>query len=351
MTLTLDGEHLSIGTSYRYLGVLLCNEVDIFQHHEAAIRQSALRAQAILRRRCLWGCNRYVMVRDLWKLVHVPALTFGNAVVCLSAHTREWLECRQREVGRTAVGCHGAVAKEAIQGDLGWSSFEAREASSKLAYRGRLHFMSRERWARRVFDHLSATCLRTKWTKRLYNLEKKYGFFRTPIRAESETVWKQRATLQIKEEEEAEWRRSSADKSTLATYCEYKTVIGVERMYDNSPGSALLFEARAGALRTLVYRRRFDVDNQVQAALCRACGATEETMEHIVMRCLSVSPPPVEGATLPQALGFQPPQLPQPNSDGGGEDSATSADADAVVARTKCRLTHWWTMVRSRPRK
>lgn len=285
------------------------------------------------------------MVRDLWKLVHVPALTFGNAVVCLSACTREWLECRQREVGRTAVGCHGAVAKEAIQGDLGWSSFEAREASSKLAYRGRLQFMSRERWARRVFDHLSASCLRTKWTKRLYNLEKKYGFFRTPLRAESETAWKRQAGLQIKEEEEAEWRRSSADKLTLATYCEHKSSIGVERIYDNSPGSALLFEARAGALRTLVYRRRFDGDDQVRAALCRACGATEETMEHIVMLCPGVSPPPVEGATLPQALGFQPPQ---PTDD--ATDSAMCTSADAVVTTTKRRLTHWWTMVRSCPR-
>ncbi|KAH7981574.1 hypothetical protein HPB49_025558 [Dermacentor silvarum] len=73
------------------------------------------------------------MVRDLWKLVHVPGLTFSNAVVCMSAPTREWIERRQREVGRVALGCHGAVENEAIQGDLGCSSFEAREAVSKIA--------------------------------------------------------------------------------------------------------------------------------------------------------------------------------------------------------------------------
>ncbi|KAH6930248.1 hypothetical protein HPB50_012260 [Hyalomma asiaticum] len=43
----------------------------------------------------------------------------------------------QRKVGRVALGCHGRVAVEAIQGDLGWSSFEAREASSRVACEGR----------------------------------------------------------------------------------------------------------------------------------------------------------------------------------------------------------------------
>ncbi|KAH6943703.1 hypothetical protein HPB50_025628 [Hyalomma asiaticum] len=93
--------------------------------HEMKTRDAGLRAQCTLRRRCLWGCHRYLMVRDLWKLVHVPGLTFANAVVTMSAATREWLKRRQREVGRIALGCHGMMANEAIQGDIGWSSFEA----------------------------------------------------------------------------------------------------------------------------------------------------------------------------------------------------------------------------------
>lgn len=60
------------------------------------------------------------------------------------------------------LDCHGAVANEAIQGDLGWSSFEAQEAVNKIAYRGCLLCMPRERWAHCVFDYLSATCMRTQ---------------------------------------------------------------------------------------------------------------------------------------------------------------------------------------------
>ncbi|KAH9375140.1 hypothetical protein HPB48_018727 [Haemaphysalis longicornis] len=51
-----------------------------------------------------------------------------------------------------AVGCHGRVANEAVQGDVGWSSFAAQEASSKLAFYNHLLNMHRDRWARRVFE-------------------------------------------------------------------------------------------------------------------------------------------------------------------------------------------------------
>lgn len=86
------------------------------------------------------------MVRDLQKLVHVPALTFVDAVVCLSTPTQKWLGRQQHAVDRTTVGYHRYVANETVQGDHGWSSFEARRASSKLSYRGRLQFMQRKHW-------------------------------------------------------------------------------------------------------------------------------------------------------------------------------------------------------------
>lgn len=88
------------------------------------------------------------------------------------------------------MGCHATVANEAVQG---WSSSEARKDSSKLAFKGRLMFMKCERWAHRVFEYLVAKCLRTKWTRRLYSLEKKYGLFREPVEVDSATAWTREA--------------------------------------------------------------------------------------------------------------------------------------------------------------
>ncbi|KAG0421870.1 hypothetical protein HPB47_002265 [Ixodes persulcatus] len=41
------------------------------------------------------------------------------------------------------LSCHVNVPNEAFQGDLGWSSFEAREATSKISYDARLRHMDR----------------------------------------------------------------------------------------------------------------------------------------------------------------------------------------------------------------
>ncbi|KAH7954089.1 hypothetical protein HPB49_015473 [Dermacentor silvarum] len=301
--LRLGEEVLQIASAVKYLGVNLCNGKDLYGLHEEKVGQTALRAQCILRRRCL--CNRFVMIRDLWKLVHVPALTFGNAVVCLTAKGRDELERRQREVGRIAVGCHGTVANEAVQGELGWSSFAAREASSKLAFYNRLLHMHRDRWARRVFDYLSATCLRTQWTRRVHHLKQKNGLIRDPMLAQSIGAYAKAVQQRVRDVEE------SSIKAT--------------RLYDNSVGSALLFEARAGALRTLTRQRAFD--STVTCVLCRSCGKSDETIEHLVLQCDELGESESQTA-LAVALGFE---------DTEGEVQA------AAVSRTKRRLEQWRT--------
>ncbi|KAH7958583.1 hypothetical protein HPB49_003069 [Dermacentor silvarum] len=79
-----DGERLPAAEEYRYLGVVLSASDGVNAEHEAHLRQSAQQASRILRRQCLWGCSRYLMVRaravevsacawtDLRELNHKP---------------------------------------------------------------------------------------------------------------------------------------------------------------------------------------------------------------------------------------------------------------------------------------
>ncbi|CAN7977958.1 unnamed protein product, partial [Ixodes persulcatus] len=232
----------------------------------------------------LWSCNRFIVSRELWKAVVVPGLTFANAVVCVPGDARAHMERRQREIGREALGCHGGVANEAVQGELGWSSFEAREATSKITYYGRLRHKDSCRWARRLFMYTHLTGLRTRWQKRLLQLEHKYGFFSDPVEASSEREWASEVKKKVRDNEAQQWLRDALTKTTLQVYLTHKTTIASEALlYDNSLGSRLLSEARAGALRTLVYRRRFDAT--VTSSACRVCGGYDETVEHVVLDC------------------------------------------------------------------
>lgn len=133
----------------------------------------------------------------------------------------------------------------------------------------------------------------------------------------------------VKEEERAHWQTAMHQKSTLELYRNHRQDIGRMRVYDNSSSSTLLFEARAGALRTLLYCRHYDSTPEVQAAKCRACGDHEESMEHLVLHCHKLRPPARVNATIQQALGFE-----------DGVDSAMD------VHTTKERLQLWQRSVR-----
>ncbi|KAH7936154.1 hypothetical protein HPB52_019215 [Rhipicephalus sanguineus] len=62
----------------------------------------------------------------------------------------------------------------------------------------------------------------------------------------------------VRETESEQWRSAMLDKTTLELYFTHKSSPATDNFYDNDAGSGLLFEARAGALRTLLYRQRFD---------------------------------------------------------------------------------------------
>lgn len=71
---------------------------------------------------------------------------------------------------------------------MGRSSFEAREATSKIAYDGRLRHMDDCRWAKRMFRYTHLTVPQSRWQQRLYQLVRKYGFLAEPIEESTATA-------------------------------------------------------------------------------------------------------------------------------------------------------------------
>ncbi|KAH7937753.1 hypothetical protein HPB49_015357 [Dermacentor silvarum] len=197
----------------------------------------------------------------MWKSVHIPGLTFANSLACLTAEAKEWLERGQREVGRLALGCHGRVAIEVIEGQS--KTFRQR----------------------------------TQWCKRVLFRRRKYEFLAKAVCEDQESKRTVAVKAQVAEEETMRLRNAMTMKSTLRMYRIPKTNIKMEELYDDSGGSVLLFEA----LRTLVYRRHFDSSVDL---ICRTRGLEGETLAHLVLRCAGLCPRHTEGTTLPLALGF-----------------------------------------------
>ena len=72
------------------------------------------------------------------------------------------------------------------------------------------------------------------------------------------------------------------DKTSLKIYREGKADRGVENgLYDNSVGSRLFTDARAGMLDTMVYKAKY----MEVSDICRLCGVEREDIRHVVLEC------------------------------------------------------------------
>ncbi|KAH9371013.1 hypothetical protein HPB48_017002 [Haemaphysalis longicornis] len=254
----------------------------------------------------------------------VPGLTYAGAVLCPSAATKEYLERRQREVGRLALGSHRTTPNEAVQGDMGWSSFAAREATAKLSFEMRAWTLGETNWVYRVRRSLLFTARSTRWTKRVRALSEKYG---VPLPALCNL---KDTTMTRAKVETQQWAGRAAAKPALHFYVAHKR----ER-----------YVVKASILTTQVgvaFCSKRDLGRCEQgggSAICELCGEEEESIEHVVLSCPRLEPKQPSGVSLEQALGFG-----QTGPSGGAAATSDGRDRGAVTAiidRTKRRLEVW----------
>ena len=66
------------------------------------------------------------------------------------------------------------MANEFIDGELGWSSFEAREAKSKISFIMRIRLMNDYRWPKIIVNMIDMLNLKTDVIKREHELRQKF---------------------------------------------------------------------------------------------------------------------------------------------------------------------------------
>ncbi|KAH6947624.1 hypothetical protein HPB50_020325 [Hyalomma asiaticum] len=335
----MEGKHIGWVDSYRYLGVTIVAERNYVREYEEELRAKALSRRAFLGSKALWAFSRYEVTRELWKSVVVPALTFGNAVL---------LSRSAREAGRMTLGVHGFTPNEAVQGDLGRSTFEGREAVAKLTYERRLSGLPDGRWAREAYKYVHHKSMRTRWVARTRWLAERYRVEAVRLAEPLRRDTRQKVREVFRGVETEKWRAESKAKSALAVYSEGKAIIVKEGIYDNSKGSGLLCEARSGVLRTRSLRAKFTAELDTT---CPLCHCVEETIRHVALECAALLPAVPCGRkvrrtaagsscdedALSIALGFR--------------DAGEAPNWDAVDA-TKQRLENWWKrQARQAPRR
>lgn len=214
-----------------------------------------------------------------------------------------------------------ATANAAVSGEMSWSSYEAREARSKLQYAGRLKFMANTNYSRRMFLHLRYKNIKTAWIRKYMSLDKKYNENSKHHETKTETEWRKAVSKEISDSETTIWRTAVAKKQSLALYYQHKPEPCQSPHYRGDRGSALLFQARTGALLTNQRRHElFGVD-----PACRLCGAPEETLLHVLQQCPRL-PADLRPGSLTENLALT---------------GHTEEDRAARAEATKIRLEQW----------
>jgi hypothetical protein len=279
-----DGERVEYTDKYRYLGVTIMDNTKEMLVEEKVIRKrKADRGVSIVRSKSLWSFNRYVVTRDLWKALFATALSYGNAVLVFGQEFENILEARQRMVARYAMGCRYMCANEFVEGESGMSTFKEREATSKIKYLIRLKEGDKEKlWAAKLQEIKGWMKIKTKWDWRVDFMLRTAGWAYVIWDDDNIQDKKNRIKKQVKERSTKKWQEDMRGKNSLAIYRESKLERQPENgLYDNSVGSRLLADARAGMLDTMECRAKYmDVSD-----ICRLCGVEREDVEHVVLKC------------------------------------------------------------------
>ena len=280
-TYEIQHRQLPVLKTYKYLGITLCDKNNYLEEQEKIWTAKAERVLRQMHAKSLWKFNRFEVTKIQWKSTAVPTLTYANSVTTMSSKLRRRLETLQREAGRWALGQPNAnTAIEFIDGELGWSTFEAREAKSKLTYSARIGEMSELRWPKAISTMMRIANIPSRLRNRCRELQTKYGcqeIRELPRNTNRVTlgVYKKYVDTTIKAKLDEAWHDGMSEKKTLDRYRHFKKVRGIiEHIYDNTKGSRLLANARAGCLQTRKYRSRY----KNMEATCRKCGTEEETL-------------------------------------------------------------------------
>lgn len=181
---------------------------------------------------------------------------------------------------RFSLGCRFNCSRQFLEGDGNMSSFKFREAQGKLLYSIRLKAVQGERWIVKLDKLKRAMGIKTKWDRRVEYCARLIGY--NKIEWEGKVWGQQEIKRMIRDKQIEMWRENMEGKTSLQVYRVSKATWGeVEGLYDNSRGSGLLADARAGMLDTNVHRRHFEE----VSGICAFCNGGDETVEHVVVAC------------------------------------------------------------------
>jgi hypothetical protein len=231
---------------------------------------------------------------NVWYSLIRPVLEYGAEVAEYGRDGR-WEEAEkvQRRMARRILGCATNTSNEAVLGELGWSSLEARRDELRLRYWGKMMRMKNERWTKRVYEKSRKEyekgsknwCTHTHHLLQELGLEEEWNTQDTGEKA----VWESKVREAIKSREEELWLEAVSSKPKMRVYKVLKSGTGMEGYLMKcqlSTGRKLMTAMRTGTNMLRVETgRHWNPKLPLEDRICWCCGDGVEDEAHFMLRC------------------------------------------------------------------
>ena len=222
------------------------------------------------------SADRVIVGKAIWKLMAIPAILFGRAVIPTCNTLIEGLQRLENRVWRYLLGIGGYSTVESLRGEMGASMVKSRVMETMLSY---------------AMDTLTGKFQEVK-KMMLHTISSKKGRWFKAVdsyREELKISWEDlknmnKSTLKnmIKKYDSDKWIEGMTEKISLRYYIQGKEQVGYENCYRNNTNSIFLARARTNTLKLEEHKGRgipgYD-------KTCKLCKRSEENIVHFTMDC------------------------------------------------------------------
>ena len=216
----------------RYLGIQIGGRGrNIFEaENRIWIEKAEKKANAVLSQ-IKKSADKVLVGKAIWKLMAIPALLFGRAVVTTTKSNIEKLQIIENKVWRYLLGIGGFSTVEALRGEIGASMVKSRIMETLLLYM--IDTLSSQFTNIKLMMEDTILKGKGKWYKAVEEYRIELGLTWNDLRALDKPMLKNI----VKEYDTIKWYEGMSKKQSLRFYIQEKSEIHYDLCYRNNIGS------------------------------------------------------------------------------------------------------------------
>ena len=261
----------------RYLGITVGGRGrNIFERENEDFLAKAERKVNLLMAEVRKSADKAVVGKAIWKLMCIPAILFGRAVVPTCASRIEGLQRLENRVWRYLLDIGGYSTIDALRGEMGASMVKSRVMETTLQY-VRSTMNSEFDDIKKLMQHTIDTG-KGRWYSNVNSYREVLNITWEELYGMTKEELKRRVRIYDTEV----WKLNLINKTTLKYYAEGKTGIGYDYCYRNNINSTYLARARVNSLKLEEAKGR---GNPYYNRECKLCRQGEENIVHFTTVC------------------------------------------------------------------